>query len=81
MNGSMTFLAPGQRYVSASGNAWRVDHQLTILDVHTDHTGRPVVTYRVTEGVPVTTHAADIEEAVIDGHIVPVTGLLRVAAC
>jgi hypothetical protein len=81
MNRSMTFLAPGQRYISASGHAWQVDHQLTILDVQRDLSGAAVVTYRCTAGVPITTHAADIEEAVLDGHIVPVTGLLRPAAC
>lgn len=78
---SPTFLAPGQRYMSASGQPWQTDFQVTILDVERDTFDNLVVTYRSPEGGRVTTFALELEEALTDGQIVPVHGSFRIAAC
>jgi hypothetical protein len=78
---SATFLAPGQRYMSASGQPWQVDCQVTILEVERDQFDNQVVTYRSPEGTRVTTFALELEEALEDGQIVPIHGTFRIATC
>jgi len=76
-----TFLAPGQRYADIATDPWRVDQQLTILQI-AHHTGdKAVVTYRCFNGDEESTSVSRFEAAVAGGLIVPVIGTGRVAAC
>ena len=76
-----TCLAPGQRYAVPGIEAWRTDHQLTILRVGRDARGLACVTYRCPNGQDVTGPAARFEAAVAAGEVVPVAAALRVACC
>ncbi|MEA2515514.1 MAG: hypothetical protein QOF33_4629 [Thermomicrobiales bacterium] len=75
-----TFLAPGQRYVDIAADPWRVDQQLTILQI-AELPGDSVVTYRSFNGDEESTSASRFEAAISGGLIVPVIGTGRVAAC
>lgn len=76
-----TFLAPGQRYADITANPWRVDQQLTILQIDPRPDGPAVVKYRCFNGDEESTSANQFEAAITSGYIVPVTGIGRVAEC
>jgi hypothetical protein len=76
-----TYLAPGQRYVSSGGAAWRADRQVTILRVGHDLSGLLRVAYRSANGHQVVEPAAQFEAAVANGQMVPVVGAGFLARC
>ena len=76
-----TYLAPGQRYAPIGLDAWRVDHQITVMHVGRDDGRPPRVTYRCPNGEEVLGLAADFEAAVAGGQLVPVAGTGRIARC
>lgn len=76
-----TFLAPGQRYADITTTPWRIDQQLTILQISQQPDGRTVVTYRCFNGTEETTVAAQFEAAIARGLLVPVVGGGRIARC
>jgi hypothetical protein len=76
-----TFLAPGQRYADIAADPWRVDQQLTILQIADQGGDSPVVTYRCFNGDEESTLVSRFEAAIAGGLIVPVIGTGRVAAC
>ena len=76
-----TFLAPGQRYVDIAADPWRVDQQLTILQIAEKPDDGAVVTYRSFNGEEESTLVSRFESAISGGLIVPVIGPGRVAAC
>ena len=76
-----TFLAPGQRYVDIAADPWRVDQQLTILQIAQQLDDTAVVTYRSFNGDEESTSASRFEAAIAGGLIVPVIGIGRVPAC
>lgn len=76
-----TFLAPGQRYVDIAADPWRVDRQLTILQIAPRTDRSAIVTYRCFNGDEESTTVGRFEAAITGGLIVPVIGTGRVAAC
>jgi hypothetical protein len=76
-----TFLAPGQRYADITTVPWRIDQQLTILQIGQQPDGRTVVTYRCFNGAEETTAATQFEAAIARGLLVPVVGIGRIASC
>jgi hypothetical protein len=73
MSTSSTFLAPGQRYRGASASLWQSDLHLTILAVAQNIAGPTLVTYRGPEGSRITALAVELEVALVEGLIIPVT--------
>jgi hypothetical protein len=78
---SHTFLAPGQRYTDTASSPWRVEYQLTILQIVRYPDGSTVVTYRCANGNDQSAPAEQLETAVAKGLIIPVIGLGHVAGC
>ncbi|HEY7030477.1 MAG TPA: hypothetical protein VH482_04070 [Thermomicrobiales bacterium] len=77
-----TFLAPGQRYADIAADPWRVDQQLTILQIAPRPDDSPLVTYRCFNGDEESTTVSRFEAAITGGLIVPVIGTgRRAAAC
>jgi hypothetical protein len=76
-----TFLSPGQRYVDIAADPWRVDQQLTILQIAPRADDTAIVTYRCFNGDEESTTVHRFEAAIAGGLIVPVTGTGRVGAC
>ena len=73
MNASSTFLAPGQRYIDSNVSPWHNEMQLTILAVLQNSSGPTFVTFRTPQGSHTTALAAELEAALADGLIIPVT--------
>jgi hypothetical protein len=80
MSASNTFLAPGQRYIGSTACPWQIDLQLTILAVVQDIAGPAFVTYRGPQGPRITAPAEDLEHALAEGRIIPVTASFTLIA-
>jgi hypothetical protein len=78
---AQTFLAPGQRYADITVDPWRVDQQLTILQIAHQPGDHSIVTYRCFNGVHESTLVSRFEAAITNGLIVPVIGSGRVSPC
>lgn len=76
-----TYLAPGQRYADITADPWRVDQQLTILQIAHQPGDHSIVTYRCFNGVHESTLVSRFEAAIASGLIVPVIGTGRVSEC
>lgn len=81
MTTSETFLGPGQRYAMTGLAGWRADQQALVLELDRDPALGLCVTYRCPGGQLVRGTAAEFEDAVARGEIVPVVGAGRLASC
>jgi hypothetical protein len=73
MVAASTFLAPGQRYAPPDTPVWRLQPQVTVLKVIWDLDGSTRIVHRCQDGRVVMTLAAELEELVESGRLVPVT--------
>ena len=76
-----TFLTPGQRYIQLDGTPWRLDQQVTVVDVEWDAVGFPHVTFRRHDGEDLVAPAAQVEAAVAAGLLVSVAGVEWIVRC
>jgi hypothetical protein len=53
---------------------WQIDLQMTILAVMENVAGPTFVTYRSPQGSRITALAEEVEDALVQGRIIPVTG-------
>lgn len=76
-----TFLAPGQRYAPPGTPTWRLQPQVTVLQVCRDPDGVQHIVHRCPAGRVLVTLAAELEAAVEAGRLVPVAGAGRSHSC
>jgi hypothetical protein len=73
MVSASTFLAPGQRYAPPGTPSWRLEPQVTVLQVIRDLDGSPRIVHRCREGSIVMTLATELEALVEAGRLVPIS--------
>src|SRR3954452_14093290 len=61
MDAATTFLAPGQRYAPPGTPSWRLEPQVTVLQVIHDQDGAPRIVHRCPAGRILMTLAAELE--------------------
>lgn len=66
-----TYLSPGQRFQSADS----LTPELTIARLVTDRLGLLHVTLRASDGREVSAFAEQVEAAIADGHLTPVSAI------